>query len=86
MRIASAGITMKKLTTEMEPIGMFPLNPEFVRYMEEIRPETTIGDLNSIEGFADICAKEHFMFLLEKGYGFTLEQAQRIDEILCPEL
>lgn len=70
----------------MEPIGMFPLNLDFVKYMEEIRPETTIGELNSIEGFADICTKEHFMFLLEKGYRFTVEQAQRIDSILCPDL
>lgn len=85
MKIVNAGITMKKLTTEMsfDPT-IFPLNPDFVKYVEEVRPETTIGDLNKIEAFADICAKEHFLFLLHTGYGFTEEQAQRIDEILCP--
>lgn len=87
MKIANAGITMKKLTTEMERdlTAIYPLNLDFVKYVEEVRPETTVGDLTKIEAFADICAKEHFLFLLHKGYGFTEEQAQRIDEILCPE-
>ena len=85
MKNVNAGITTKKLTIEMsfDPT-IFPLNPDFVKYVEEIRPETTIGELSKIEASADSFAKERFLFLLFHCYGFTEEQAQRIDEILCP--
>ena len=92
MKIASAGITMKnpktinKMNQERDPSAIYPLNLDFVKYVEEVKPETTIGDLTEIEEAADIFAKERFLFMLHNCYGFTVEQAQRIDEILCPEL
>jgi len=74
------------MNQERVPSAIYPLNLYFVKYIEQIRPETTIGDLTEIEEAADIFAKERFLFMLRNCYGFTVEQAQRIDEILCPEL